>query len=90
MSFRKLYLYPSSGEGGEETPIQLHLRTETDRVSETSCFYSQEHRTVVKIQNPSNSVCYTPIVRIPSKSARLTLVISKSWAGRRRYIQFSY
>jgi hypothetical protein len=31
-----------------------------DPVSETSCFYSQEHRTMEKVQNPSNSVCYTP------------------------------
>jgi hypothetical protein len=62
----------SSGEGGgggEKTPTQLgpleranlnHWRTETDPVSETSCFYSQEHQTMEKVQNPSNSVCYTP------------------------------
>jgi hypothetical protein len=30
------------------------------RVSETSCYYSQEHRDMKKGQKPSNSVCYTP------------------------------
>jgi hypothetical protein len=35
--------------------LPLHLRTETDPISETSCFYSQEHRTMEKVQN---SVCY--------------------------------
>jgi hypothetical protein len=35
----------------------LHLRTETDPVSETSC--SLEYQTMDKVQNPSNSVCYT-------------------------------
>jgi hypothetical protein len=34
----------------------LHLRMETDPVFETSCFYSQEHQTVEKIQRASNSV----------------------------------
>jgi hypothetical protein len=38
----------------------LHLRIETDPVSETSCFYFVEHRTMEKVQKPSNSVCYTP------------------------------
>jgi hypothetical protein len=33
----------------------LHLRTETDPVSETSC--SLEYQTMEKVQNPSNSVC---------------------------------
>jgi hypothetical protein len=34
------------------------LRTETDAVSETSCFYSLEHRTKEKVQTPSNFVHY--------------------------------
>jgi hypothetical protein len=38
----------------------LHLRTETDPVFETSCFYSLECRTMEKVQKRSNSVCYTP------------------------------
>jgi hypothetical protein len=33
---------------------------DTDPVSETSCLCSQEHRTMDKFQNPSNSICYTP------------------------------
>jgi hypothetical protein len=38
----------------------LHMRTETDPVSETSCFYSQEHRTMEKVQKKtSNYLCYT-------------------------------
>jgi hypothetical protein len=36
----------------------LHLRTETDPVSETS--YSLEYQTMGKVKKPSNSVCYTP------------------------------
>jgi hypothetical protein len=36
----------------------LHLRTETDPVSETSC--SLEYQTMEKVQKPSNSVCYAP------------------------------
>jgi hypothetical protein len=36
----------------------LHLRTDTDPVSETSC--SLEYRTMEKVQKPSNSVRYTP------------------------------
>jgi hypothetical protein len=38
----------------------LHLRMETDPVSETSCFYSIEYRTMGKVKKPSNSVWYTP------------------------------
>jgi hypothetical protein len=51
--FRNLDLFPSSGEGGEKTPTQLgpleranlnpwaqlHLRTETDPVPKTLCFF---------------------------------------------------
>jgi hypothetical protein len=36
--------------------LPLHLRTETDIVSETSCFYSQKHRTMGKFQKLSKSV----------------------------------
>jgi hypothetical protein len=61
MTFRKLDLFPSSREGGGEDtysvgPLRerltrcllphLHLRTETDPVSETSCFL--EYRTMEK------------------------------------------
>jgi hypothetical protein len=53
--FRKLGLFLSSGEG-----VRRHLLSwETDPVSET-CFYSQKHRMMERVQNPSNSVCYTP------------------------------
>jgi hypothetical protein len=70
--FRKLDLFPSSGEsGGEDTQLgpleraninhwtsllpHLHLRTETDPVSEMSCFL--EYRTMEKVQkNSVNSV----------------------------------
>jgi hypothetical protein len=38
----------------------LHLRTETDPVSKTSCSCSQERWTMEKVQKSSNSVCYTP------------------------------
>jgi hypothetical protein len=48
-TFRKLDLFPSSGEGGWE---------ETDPISETLC--SLEHQTMEKVQKPTNSVCYTP------------------------------
>jgi hypothetical protein len=34
----------------------LHLRAETDPVSEVSCFYSQKRRTMEEFQKPSNSV----------------------------------
>jgi hypothetical protein len=34
----------------------LHLRTGIDEVSETSCFYSLEYRTMEKVQKPSNSM----------------------------------
>jgi hypothetical protein len=33
----------------------LHLRTETDQISETSCFYSLEFRKMEKVQKPGNS-----------------------------------
>jgi hypothetical protein len=47
----------------EKTPTRFgpfHLRTETDPVSETSCFFSLEHRMTEKVKTPSLSVCYTP------------------------------
>jgi hypothetical protein len=39
----------------------LHLRVETDPVSEMSCFYSQEHSAMEKVQKPSNSMCITQV-----------------------------
>jgi hypothetical protein len=56
-------------KGGKDTysvgPLRKrylnHLKTETDPVYETSCFYSTKHRTREKVQKPSNSVCYTPL-----------------------------
>jgi hypothetical protein len=42
------------------TYITLNFASKTEPVSETSCFYSQEYRTTQIVQNPSNSVCYTP------------------------------
>jgi hypothetical protein len=36
-------------------------------LSETSCFYSLEYRTMEKVQKPSNSVCYRP----PSEPFRI-------------------
>jgi hypothetical protein len=64
-TFRKLDLLTSSYEGGRKhllswapykeliliTPPPLRLRTETDQVSETSCFYSMEI-----VQKSRNSV----------------------------------
>jgi hypothetical protein len=58
-TFRKLELFPSSGEGGGEDtysvgPLRKELisitgvRTETDPVSETSC--SPEYQTMEKVQ----------------------------------------
>jgi hypothetical protein len=43
MTFRKLDLFPFSGESGEDTYsvgllLPHHLRTETNPVSEISCF----------------------------------------------------
>jgi hypothetical protein len=34
----------------------IHLRTESDPVSETSCFYTQQHRTIEKVQKPSSPI----------------------------------
>jgi hypothetical protein len=40
---------------------QSLMRTETDLLSQTLCFfYFLEYRTMNKVQNPSNSECYTP------------------------------
>jgi hypothetical protein len=61
---------------GPTVSSPLHLRTEIDPVSETSCFYSQEHRTTKKVQNSSNSVCYTPSsepFKINTKKFKLSL-----------------
>jgi hypothetical protein len=38
----------------------LHMRMKTDPVSETSCFYPPKTPEDGKVQQPSNSVCYTP------------------------------
>jgi hypothetical protein len=61
MMFRKLDLFPSSGEGGEKTPTQLgpleRANSITGQVSETSCFL--EYRTMEKVQkNSVNSKGY--------------------------------
>jgi hypothetical protein len=70
-TFRKLDLFPSSGEDGPVTEFnsfymaqlsrcllpRLHLRTETDPVSETSCFL--EYQMMGKSPKLSNSVCNT-------------------------------
>jgi hypothetical protein len=58
-----MYLFTSSGEGGGEDIYSvvslkcllphLHLRTETDTVSETC---SLEYQTMEKVQKPSNSM----------------------------------
>jgi hypothetical protein len=78
-TFRKLGMFSSSDEDGDEGPLEranlnhwaqpsrcllphLHLRTETDPVSETSCFL--EYRTMEKVQKISvNSVCITVFTR---------------------------
>jgi hypothetical protein len=54
----RLTLSKGSNRVGVFSPF--HLRTETDPVSETSCFYSLDYRTIEKVQKPSNFVCYTP------------------------------
>jgi hypothetical protein len=73
-TFRKWYLFPSSGKREENTPTQLdplekanlnhwtrspplHLRP--GPVSETSCFYSQEHRTIHRCYTPSSETFKT-------------------------------
>jgi hypothetical protein len=48
----------------------LHLRTETDPLSKTSCFYSIEHRTMEKVRNPSNSE-YSVLPHVPTHSLSL-------------------
>jgi hypothetical protein len=44
--------------------------SERDPVSETSCFYFPKYRTMESVQNPSNSVCYTP----PSQPFRMYFI----------------
>jgi hypothetical protein len=49
-------------KGPNRVGVSPHLRTETDPVSETSCFSSNyvfRIRTMDKVRKPSNSVCYT-------------------------------
>jgi hypothetical protein len=69
MTFRKVDLFPSSGERGK-TPTQLghleranlnhwtviHLRTERDPVSETSYFYFLQYWMIGEVQKRSNFV----------------------------------
>jgi hypothetical protein len=63
-------LFPSFGQwlrlalskGPNRVGVSLHLRTETDPVSETSCFFllSFKIRTMDKVRKPSNSLCHMP------------------------------
>jgi hypothetical protein len=54
MTFRKLNLFPSSGEWGEKTPTQL------GPLERANLSRSQKHRTIEKVKEPSNFMCYTP------------------------------
>jgi hypothetical protein len=51
-------------KGPNRIGVSPHLRTETDPVSETSVLFFFlviiRIRTMDKVRNPSNSVCYTP------------------------------
>jgi hypothetical protein len=65
---RKLNLFFCSGEEKEALnflgPLQLsaslHLKTETDQVSETLWFLVIEFQTKDEVHRPSDSECYTP------------------------------
>jgi hypothetical protein len=51
----------------------VHLRTETDPASETSC--SLEYQTMDQVKKPSNSVCYIP----SSEPFRIYKYMPGSW-----------
>jgi hypothetical protein len=63
MVFRKLDLFPSSGEG-EKTPIQLGPleRANLNQSRFRNVVFSSllEYRTMEKSKKPSKPVCYTP------------------------------
>jgi hypothetical protein len=54
MTFRNLDLFPVSGDGRHQSRCLPHLRTETDPVSEMSCFSSNylESGRWTKSENP--------------------------------------
>jgi hypothetical protein len=60
----RLFLYTSWSKGPNRIGVSPHLRTETDPVFETHVFVLFlviiKIRTMDKVRNPSNSVCYTP------------------------------
>jgi hypothetical protein len=58
-----LRLALSNGPNWIGLPCPIHLRTETDPVPETLCFYrfySFEHWTMDRVQKPNNHVQHTP------------------------------
>jgi hypothetical protein len=57
-----LRLALSKGPNWVRVTSPLQLKTDTDAVSVTSCFYSLEYWTMGKVQKPSSSVCYTPLL----------------------------
>jgi general stress protein 26 len=65
------------GKNCEDTRPHLNQMTKTDPVSETSWFFSQEHRTMEEVQNPSNSVCYKPSSE-PFKNLRVGMSLEKN------------
>jgi hypothetical protein len=122
MTFRKLNLFPSSGEGGRRHLLSvgpekerisitglalskgpnwvgvfspLHMRMETNPVSETSCFYSLEYQTMEKTKNPvilctihhrqnpleSTSISNCPCLLISFKSKYDILLSVSSFIG---------
>jgi hypothetical protein len=66
-------MFPSSGERGEKTPTQLgplsHPRTETDPVSETSCFLVSRIPDDGKVKKKSVNLCVIHHRQNPSESA---------------------
>jgi hypothetical protein len=65
----------------------LHLRTETDLVSETSFFYSSEYRTMEKVQKPSNSAGFLGYVsRIKFYCVEITANSHQNYLKRQRFV----
>jgi hypothetical protein len=66
LRFLQRWLRLALSKGPNRVGVSLHLRTERDPVSETSCFFFSffsnylRIRTMDKVRKPSNSMCYTP------------------------------
>jgi hypothetical protein len=66
-TFRKLDLFPSSGEWGEKTPTQLGPLERAN----LKCFHSQEHRTMEKVLKPQKFCVLYTIARILQKGRKV-------------------